>query len=76
MYVSLDDAATNLNQLVTDIRREPKKYLSVSVFERGREAGVTQYTPASRCSQRTYCTISSTCSRETSGRGGMSPNLQ
>jgi phospholipid/cholesterol/gamma-HCH transport system substrate-binding protein len=32
LYINLNRAATNLNGLVADIRREPKKYLSVSVF--------------------------------------------
>jgi phospholipid/cholesterol/gamma-HCH transport system substrate-binding protein len=32
LYVNLNSAVANLNQLTTDIRANPKKYLSVSVF--------------------------------------------
>lgn len=32
LYVSLNSAVNNLNQLTTDIRANPRKYLSVSVF--------------------------------------------
>ncbi len=32
LYVNLNSAATNLSQLVADIRANPKKYLSISVF--------------------------------------------
>jgi len=32
LYVNLNSAVTNLNQLTTDIRANPRKYLSVSVF--------------------------------------------
>ena len=32
LYVNLNHAVANLNQLTTDIRANPRKYLSVSVF--------------------------------------------
>lgn len=32
LYVNLNQAAANINQLASDIRENPKKYLSVSVF--------------------------------------------
>jgi phospholipid/cholesterol/gamma-HCH transport system substrate-binding protein len=32
LYTNLNSAVTNLNQLTTDIRANPRKYLSVSVF--------------------------------------------
>jgi phospholipid/cholesterol/gamma-HCH transport system substrate-binding protein len=32
LYVNLNNAVANLNQLTTDIRANPRKYLSVSVF--------------------------------------------
>jgi phospholipid/cholesterol/gamma-HCH transport system substrate-binding protein len=32
LYTNLNSAVANLNQLTTDIRANPRKYLSVSVF--------------------------------------------
>jgi phospholipid/cholesterol/gamma-HCH transport system substrate-binding protein len=32
LYLSLNQAAANLNQLIEDVRREPRRYLNVSVF--------------------------------------------
>jgi phospholipid/cholesterol/gamma-HCH transport system substrate-binding protein len=32
LYVELNSAASNLNQLIADIRANPKRYLTVEVF--------------------------------------------
>src|SRR5690606_5691172 len=52
------------------------RHRSLSAYGCMPGGGRRQYTPASRWSQRTYPTISSTSERERRGCGGMSPNRQ